>query len=340
MVTGQRSGFLNAFAAEISSVVPTWVKTMFLGHPWARPLVFDTAVKTISQKNGKIHLPATLLHTDEKGITPVKDQIVDVILPEEELLRREITIPEKLLSKADKIVSLDTIQKTPFKPADIYSATQLLNKHGQDTTVVQWISRRDHIEAIRARLARLGLRVRQVQIESNPSVTITDFSGEVAPRARAWRRVNAVLLLAAVVLMGGWFLAPSWTAYQTLKMQEVVNRTLSQETLALRESVDDLQGGASERTAFVERVSRHQTISSVLRDLTILMPDEVWLTDISIQRGRMLVRGSTAASAAELVLNLTRDQRFIAPRLTGPISQTADGRERFDLTLDLKSRER
>ena len=333
MTFGQWSALLNAYRTEISSALPAWVKAMFLGQPMATPLVFNASTRKITTQRDGIHIPDTLLRTDVHGLETLTPQNVDILLPEKELLRREITVPTKSLSKLDQVIGLDTIQKTPFKPADIYSTTQVVSTNGSVSKVEQWIARRDHVETVRSRLAALGLNVRRVYVGE---AALADFSNEVAPRARHWRAINALLILATVGLLSLWFLAPSWGSFQALQKQEIINSSLSKEAMALRQRVDGLQVGASERAAFIARVSQRQTVSSILRDLTVLMPDDVWLTDISIQNGRVVIRGSTAGSAAELVLSLTEDQRFLSPRLTGPVSQTADGRERFDMTLGLK----
>ncbi|MDA8747766.1 PilN domain-containing protein [Litoreibacter sp.] len=228
------------------------------------------------------------------------------------------------------------IQKTPFKPGEIYSTNQIQANEGPGSNVTQWIARRDHVDAIRSRLAGLGFHVRRVNVANIATAPLADFSAEIAPNNKIWRRINGLLLVGIIATISAWQLIPSWNAFQMLKQQETGNAALSNQAVALRQQFDGMQDSASMRSDFITRVTSSQTISSLLRDLTVILPDTVWLTDISIQTGRVIIRGSISGSAAELVLSLTRDGQFIAPRLTGPVSQTADGRERFDMTLDFK----
>jgi Tfp pilus assembly protein PilN len=336
MAAVQRSAFLKVISVEISSAVPAWLKTMFLGQPTARPLYFKRGLDSLETSRGDIQAPFALLKGDVVGLQPVPRKNVDIYLPETVLLKRDITVPTASLAKIDSIVALDTVQKTPFKPHEIFSTIKIVERSKTGAKVVQWIARKDTIDAIVAQLKALGLSVRQIHVEEQQTSALADFSSEIAPRAKSIRRLNGLVVFVGGLLLAGWAIAPTWFAAQALEKQASYTSALSERAVALRNELEDLQGGATEHAAFIARVSRRQTVSHILRELTVALPDTVWLTDVSIQNGRIIVRGSTSGSAAELVLSLTEDRRFISPRLTGPVSQTADRRERFDMTFDFR----
>lgn len=336
MTTRQPSRILSLVKAELNSVTPAWVKTMFFGIPNARPLRFTHGTAQILPTKGGYTAPIGLLASDMQGVKPKTTRVVDLCLPNEGLLCRTLSVPVASRNKIDRIVELDTLQKTPFKAEEVYSTFHVGPKKGSSHEITQWIARRDQIASLLARLEKLGLKIRQVRVDGAEAPALADFTRHIAPRAKLWIATNFFLLLASAGIGFAWYFFPTWNASQAYQNQEAINSTLARKALSLRESIDGSESGATERAALVEKLTRRQTLASILREVTVALPDEVWATDVVVERGRVSIRGSTSGSAAELVLDLTKDLKFLSPRLTGPVSQTGNGRERFELTFDLK----
>ena len=335
MAAGRPSTLLGIVKAEVSSAIPAWAKAMFFRQPTAHKLHFTKSAPQVTRSGGKVVAPSGLLDADLK-LASVRKANVDLYLTQDQVLRREITVPTRSLSKLDKIITLDLVQKTPFKLNEVHSATNVLRTEGEMSIVEQWIARRDKIADVKSRLAKVGLKTRRIFIEGKRTQALADFGADIAPHSRKWQATNSLLVLAALLSLGIWFFAPIWVAHQAFIAQEEQNDILAREAVDLRQAVEALRSNAVGRSEFIDQVTRRKTLSSLLRDLTVVLPDETWISDLSLQNSRLIVRGSTEGSAAELVLGLTKDKRFESPRLTGPTSQTADGRERFDLVLDLK----
>jgi Tfp pilus assembly protein PilN len=75
-------------------------------------------------------------------------------------------------------------------------------------------------------------------------------------------------------------------------------------------------------------------LSQTLRDLTVALPDTVWLSELGFSQTGAVLSGETADSAADLVIALAALREFENPRLSGSVSRTPAGREQFELVID------
>lgn len=336
MVKKRPTGILSSLAAEIGAVVPDWMTVMFFGKPGAKKLFFRPNTKTVSREGGAILVPDALLKDAPQHIKPIKHRIADIYLPRTALLRRELSIPAENRVKLGRAIELDTLQRTPFKPGEIYSAFSSKPGSAGKSVVEQWIVRRADITRLKELLAKLGIRTRKVFIESTKTPALADFSAEIAPRARNWAVFNSLIVVAIVATALGSYLLPAWRDYQAVVEQRAVNEELSKRALLMRSVLEEQKAGSTDRTAFLELTTNRMAFADVLSMITTSLPDAVWTTDVILQDARVVLRGSTAGSAAELALALNENPLFGPARLTGPVAQTSDKRERFEITMDLR----
>ncbi|MCW3783544.1 PilN domain-containing protein [Defluviimonas salinarum] len=309
---------------------------MFLGQPLAATAVFSDQDGDAQQSKREIVLPPSLLC--ESGIPGriASATTIDIRLPREVLLRREIPIPAGSSRAADRIAALDLARRTPLRPTDVHTVLSAPKRIDGARMSVQWVAKSSEVAALRARLASSGYTVRKVFVADGPTLApLADFSAEIAPRRALWRRANALLLLAATgLLILGWT-RPALESREDLRNLEAMLATLRTDAVTLRREVDALEGSAAERTAFLSSVVDRPKLVNTLRDMTVALPDTVWLSDLSFRPERLVLTGSAADSAADLVLTLTGRAGLSNPRLTGPVSRTPDGSERFEIAVDL-----
>ncbi len=329
MASGILSSYSNMLREGSQDLTPQWFKTVFLGMPTAKQLRFDG-------KQSAHTLPRNILVNGELGDKPKHMLTVDAVLPTDLLLRRKIDIPPAARSSRLMVARLDLQRRTPFNLSDIHWALDA-DQPGTDNQVTQWVAKRADIANFRAILRSHGYNVRRFVIEGQTKqTTIADFSVDIAPRARLWRQLNAALCVLAIGLGGAIWLKPAWNAeIKTRSTNSSVN-ALRAQALDLRTEIEALKQIDNERTTFLNAVSRHPRLVDALRQLTVTLPDTVWVSDLIFTAPQITVNGQTSASAAELVLQLTQSNLPYIPALTGPISRTNDGREQFGLVFTSK----
>lgn len=331
---GSKSFLMGTGAVRfLSDAMPDWLSALILGQPMARALSFGP-VDTLTRRKGSYTAPLAWLKAGADVPQKRGKRFVDVVLPKGQLLGRAVKLPKAPRRMLNRAVTLDMLRRTPFKPDQVYSLLTDVQTDAAGTTLTHWIARRDDIDGLRARLATAGLLVRRVRVDDTPGAPLADFSAEVYPAGRLWRRLNAVALL-ALVAVGGWmWTQPALEVQKARRAQEAELQRLTTEALALRQSMQVQSSEATERTAFLDRMTRRTPVVATLRAATVMLPDDVWLTDMAFDRTRVTVRGSTAGSAAQMLLDLPRNRLLRNPQLAGPVSQTSDGRERFDIVFE------
>lgn len=330
---GNRFSIFGTGAARfLSSAMPDWLLALVFGRPMARALMFGKA-DALTKKGGRLLAPMDWLKNGADVPEKRGKRFVDVMLPQGQLLKREVKLPKTPRRALGKAVALDMLRKTPFRTDQTFSILTDIRTEATGVSVTQWVARRDDIDGLRQRLARAGLIVRQVLVADIAAEPLADFCADVYPMGRVWRAVNVAAVLIAICA-GAWMWAqPALVVQDARRAQDAEVERLTAEALTLRNSMQAQSTQASERTAFLDRMTRRTPVVATLRAATVMMPDDVWLTDMAFDRARVTLRGTTSGSAAQMLLDLPRNRLLLNPQLAGPVSQTADGRERFDIVF-------
>ncbi|MGB3316137.1 MAG: PilN domain-containing protein, partial [Albidovulum sp.] len=284
-----------------------------------------------------IIFPTAVLQHDTLPDLNVSNEAVNLYLPPSFFLCRKIAVPPAGTRHLGKIAELDLARRTPFRQDEVYWALSSNLLAGSDATAIQWIARKSDVELMRTRLAgqKLGLRKVFASDDDRP-VPIADFSAQISRGAVIWRRANA-LLSAAIVAAGIAMVAlPAIQQAQQARELTVQLDELRAETGTLRRDVEDQRAADMQRGTLLDAVIDRNRLSHVLRELTVSVPDTVWVSELAFQADRLLVSAEIDGSAAELVIALASDRKFIDPRLTGRVETIQNGDERFQLSLGLR----
>lgn len=325
-------------SGQLAGVFPDWLKAMFFGAPMAAEVRFSKNTEVISANKRQLIAPHSLLQAGGPKISPVRQRIVDVFIPQNFFLKREIEAPATAGKNLDKLVELDMVRRTPFRLGTVCWAISKPTESMGVLKVEQWIAKKSDVEQLQLRAASVGLHIRKIFVEGGPVARpITDLSASVTPMASRWRSLNAVLAIGAVGLAAMIWLYPAWQAsVANVRISDSVAQNRTQ-ALALRKEVDDLRAREMDRAAFLDIVYQRPRLSQTLRGITVALPDNVWISDIDFSPERVIVSGEVTGSAAQLVLTLAQRNEFHNPRLSGPVARASNGAERFELTLDLRN---
>ena len=310
---------------------------MFWVDPLAVPLRFDSDARGAIWRAGEWLLPEAVLTGDDPTSRAQRPALVDVYLPDTHLLVRKLRFPAAAYKSFRQAAELDLMRRTPFKPAEIvWSVTPPTRQEG-NVTGLQFIARLPELDFIRQRLKRLGFSVRRVLVEQH-NLVLAEFPDGRERRRIVWRGVN--LALAGVVLAGLAFLwlAPAFDARRTILQDEPYAEILRSEAVALRTQVEAARRQNTDLDDFVGAVIHKMRLVEVLRELTVALPDSAWVSEFNFTPQAATMVGESRGSAAELVLGLGSQRFFSDPRLTGPVSRTAEGNERFEVTVGLGRR--
>ncbi|MCU0910460.1 MAG: PilN domain-containing protein [Rhodobacteraceae bacterium] len=337
-MTRSFADFRAWLGAELTGLLPGWVGAMFLGINRATPLRFRPGLAQAIIERGAVIAPEALVWGPVAGSTvtlpSLAGRTVDAELPPSFFLRRDLDLPAAALRALSQAAELDLTRRTPFRPAEVHAALGPAQRGNGRVAVAQWVARRADVESLARRLADLGLRLRRVVV-AGEYIVVADRTTYLGRGARLWRRANGVLALASVALAAALWLGPAWQARGALHSGAAGLGDLRAEAVALRQEVEALRTRETERSAFVDAVIRRPRAVEALRELTVAIPDAAWVGELAFSADRVVIAGEVAGSAADLALALAESRGFQDPRLTGPVSRTADGSERFELSVSL-----
>ncbi|WJY20384.1 PilN domain-containing protein [Fontisubflavum oceani] len=311
-------------------------RAVFFAEPLARPAFFVDEVEAPIVTPRGIALPTAILSGSFEQATTKMDVCVDLFLPEESALQRTLQLPPAVEHRLDEVIKLDLIRSTPFVLGEIYTTRSKPIIENCELTVEQWIVKTATIDAVVDRLGAIGLAVKQVRLHHPlAKVPFVDLTGRLAPNQRRWQLTNIALFAGALLMLLYVWLVPSLETSNRLVSIQAENAGLLARAVDEMQALEMLESEAGEQRALTAFLFDRRRLMEALSDLTEAMPDSVWVSDLTFTPERLVLAGNTSGSAASVVLLLSEITVFADPRISGPVTRTATGEERFELTIDL-----
>ena len=269
--------------------------------------------------------------------TPGRVAPVALRLPAEVALRTTMALPLAAQANLDQVVSFELDRRTPFKSDQVYYARRLLRRDAAarqlllELTVVP----REVVEESLALAGRLDLAPNHVDVAgAEPGAPP---SGNLLPRrspplaARIPGLTIAALAGITLLLAATALLMPLYQAHRTvaaLAAELADSKRQADESLALQKEIDaELQ-----EAGFLGARKRQAPVGSAILDiLTRLLPDDTWLTDLSINGGEVQLTGY-AASASAVLGFVDQTKPFSNAAFRSPVTQDQKlEREQFNI---------
>lgn len=320
---------------RISGVVPGWFRAMFLGRPIAKQLYFSGQVSKIThEKRGRVSPASWLINSPRNSEPKRRAQLSDVYFPPSVFLERRVTIPNGAAKNAAKIVELDMVRRTPFRPQEVHWT---YSKPNNTDEVIQWVAKKSDIQEIVENLANNHIAVRNIFVDApNAMAAVAELETRISRPVKVMRSVNLTLAAITVCFLMIAWLYPAWKLSGETKIIQNETENLRTQAVQVRADVDGYRLVETSKSELLTLLRERTRLSEVLRDLTVALPDTAWSDNLVFSSTRMVFSGTTKASAPELVLQLSRSKLFENPRLSGPVSRTNTGGERFEIAAEFR----
>lgn len=260
-----------------------------------------------------------------------KQVMVGPVIGRDLFFLRDLSIPRAVLSALPKILEQEVQRRTPFQLSDIWhAAVPTVEGTADILNMAHWIIRKDHAEAA---LAEVGLNASEVDFLASSAA-----NGEVVPiiafcatgkEDPPWAR-RAVNILAAaglgVVMLGG--VAFEWC-------QASVRSGIEASLIEARENAQGSQGGSSQ-AARLFAIKADAGVLEIWDELSRILPDHTFLTEMRIAEGGVTVSGFSA-DAARLVRIVDQSPLFSGAMLAAAITPDAtEHRDRFSISFKVR----
>ena len=265
-------------------------------------------------------------------------------LPSDLVLARTITLAQAAEENLHEVIGFQLDRYTPFERDEVYLGCQVVGRDPdtEAVTVAIAVARRTDVTALIDTASRQGITCTRVaaaaeafELAVKPGDIMLDWgTQQEAAAPNRWLRwlwaVACVLLVADLALP----LVRGHTRLAALQGELAAVRREAQDVAALRDTVDQ----AIELAALPVQRWQRTPLSALLAELTRLVPDTGWVTQIEIDPGTVQLTGY-AASANALIPVLEQSPLFANAAFRSPVTQDAvHGVEQFHLSAELRRR--
>jgi general secretion pathway protein L len=266
-------------------------------------------------------------------------------IPYRECFARSLELPAAASQNVGALVAMNFERATPFKAKDVLTAHYI--EPTQPTPgkllVRQLIIKRSAIGRLQLLLEAAGIELKAIDCwnESRTAALPVNFlqqSGGDTLSTSQGRRIVVPLVTGAALL-----LCMSATYLFLDKHEEALERLQAQTTLLKIRAQRARDAQARSQAELARRTNlyrlRNEAISkvSLLEELTRLLPDNAYVTDLKIEGGTVDISG-LAKGAAGLIPILERSSIFVDATSTAPLTfDQQQDKERFSIRAHVRN---
>jgi general secretion pathway protein L len=362
------TGFGHWWARELAAMMPSPLRSA-LEHRRTRPLLaFDGAHATLwrpLQSGGQVRMvesaripldgdPQAVVAGGRAALAPLTrgangaaPEVVIALSPRASL-RKRLTLPAAIESNLHQALAYDLDRHTPFKSDELYFDAAVVDRDPAHNMLQVELAaaRRAIVDPMLRHAESFGARVIGVTVD--PPATAASSRLDLLPVDRPeraagsrWQVIVPAVLLAIAILAA--LVVPVWQ-----KREEAIALNQQSDQARQRAGVSDalrteLERKIGEYNFALERKYAFPGTVQVLDDITHLLPDDTWITQLELRsvRGKegqreLTLRGESA-NAGRLVSLLEDSKLFTqaAPRSPTTKIQPGPG-EIFDVGAQLK----
>jgi general secretion pathway protein L len=321
-------GLLAWWRRQLSPLLPGWLRR-FSGSDaiiidlWNASQDPDAAMPATGQillrRSGRIRIAAPL-DLSRPQIERAASEPVILRLPEQLILRREMTLPIAAERDLRSIIQSQMDRLTPFDAGEVFWGASQPRRDESRLSLTLHVVPRSRIEWLLERLAGIGFE---------PSILEDGAAGIKLARLGNWKNPWATARLglrAALVL--GCLLVPLISQQRQLRATEHRLEAL----LPVQHQIMQLQAQIAGQTAV--QSLQQDTILPTLARLSAALPDGTWLSDISVSGDRVSLDGQSS-NAAQLILALSETPGLQNVSFIAPVTRAPGGADVFSIQLSV-----
>ncbi|MCU7846060.1 MAG: PilN domain-containing protein [Candidatus Thiodiazotropha sp. (ex Monitilora ramsayi)] len=338
--------FFTWWGEELSSLLPEFLLTLFRN---GKPVKLYYAEETLRLVNHGVtgeEVHNNFLDgidfedTDQKRVLTGASE-VRLCLEKKKYLIKKVTLPIETEENLREVLSFEMDRQTPFTANQVYYDYVVSGRDKKARTL--------EVTLVLAPIERLTyaldvLQENQIVINAispcEEHIGIFNRVNLLPPEKRqkpkkGFRYINYFLLLILFLLLLANLALPIWqksTYAKKLEMEVDEFKQKSAEAVALRKKVDQ----AKLENKFLEEKKRDTfQILQILNELTMVVPDDTWVSNFEVRDKEVHLHGQSVASAS-LISLIDASQLFNNVSFRSPVTQNRkNNTERFHISAEL-----
>lgn len=274
------------------------------------------------------------------------DAIVEVELPQQQLLRCQIFLPLATEFTLNEVIRFEMDRFTPFTAEQVGYTYRVLERLPEreklklELTIVQ----RDYLRELLTDISQLGLNVSVVRAgffasevgePENPNrenLLPVDLRPATEP---IWTSRNKKLLGVLLILLGITIIFPILSQAKKIERFETEIAAILNDAKKAGKKQQLLVARLEGQVFLANKKNQHPAKLDSLRKLTELLPDNTWVSKLTMDNDTISLQGESAKSS-NLIEMLEQTDLFKNVEFTSPVTRNASSQlERYEIRLQL-----
>jgi general secretion pathway protein L len=264
---------------------------------------------------------------------------VVVRLPQNDVLRRRFELPAASRATLAKAIPFELERLSPIELERLYFDFAVVNtgKTSKQVEVELRIVKRTVVDQAVALVQAAGLNPASIMFEGDArEADWRAFPVDKGAYLRLkWRRWNVFALAGLAIALGAMVIFAAYlrsAAASDALAAEV--EAASERTVVIHRLAHDIRDVRAQ-IEFPLAQKRASLFIAILSEVTRVLPDGTWLTELSVDGNKAHIQGFSK-SASDIVGQIDRSPLFANAQFVAPLQSAQDGAERFDLSFDVK----
>jgi general secretion pathway protein L len=232
-------------------------------------------------------------------------------IPEKNAILKSVFLPIAAEGNLGEVLAFDMDRQTPFSADRVYFDYRITGRDpGQDRLQVELlVARRDFVDGMLARIQPWGTAPDRVTIRNERAEwNLLPDSRRPAQAPMLSRRTRLLAWAALASLVAVLYVPPAWQTWRTVELERRIEvlRPQAAQARALREEYDLVLS----RPRFLAAAQASRVpVLDLLNDLSTVLPDNTWITQLTIRGERLELQGESDTAGAIIEL-LDRSMYF------------------------------
>jgi len=267
---------------------------------------------------------------------------VEVILPVNDVLSREIFLPLAAEHNLSTVLQYEIDRFTPFKKDDACIGYRIMERYieREKIRVELYAVQKGKLSSLLEKLKLLGLNPsaifpNTVNSENTPGTMNLLMPSQRAVLEPLWNPRVKQLAAISLALLIAVFVFPSWQLERTAISLHSDLAQIRIEANRVSEKQSDITVRLLAQKAIISRKNQSPDKLQLLYDLTSLLPDNTWVSRLKIDEKGVTLQGESG-KASDLIELLEQFKRFENVRFNSPVTRNpTTNKEQYEIQMEL-----
>ena len=267
---------------------------------------------------------------------------LSLVVPEEQVMRRRITLPRVARNNLRTVVSYQIGRLTPFTAEKVFfdvleiSAVTPNNMIEVEFIAVLKTEIQPWIDQIERLTGLVVSRLTVPQTDDLPNRQSVNLFAQQRTRNAWWLRLNrnSMLLIALVAVLLVTAVVPVIKLRTLVLERKHEIAVVDERATGLQEKRQILEDDLAALNYVLEQRASNQQLSSVIEELTRIVPDEIFINSLSVQKQAVVISG-VGTGVVDLIEVLNNSPLFEDAKFTASITRSSQGQDIFTASMQL-----